>query len=299
VASPVRLVDVAPTLLGLAGAEPLPDVVGRDLRPLVDGAETGERVAYVETLATRLDYGWSSLLGLRTARYKYIRAPRPELYDLQDDPGERRNLAGARPEVAAHLDRLLSERLASSASPRADARLATGLGREDRLRLRSLGYVVPTRAIALAPSDEVGGPDPKDEIGVLQVLGEAQKDVDAGRLSAALERLAGVEDGGTAVPAMRAAIAVATGDHALAERDARSVLGLQPDRPDVLVILGRALAGQGRLAEARAAFEAAALLDPGSSAARTHLRKVVEDPGRPEAAADGARAASPGPSPSP
>ena len=132
----------------------------------------------------------------------------------------------------------------------------------------------------------MGGPDPKDEIGLLQVLGEVQKDVDAGRLSAALERLADVEDGGTAAPAMRAAIAVATGDHALAERDARSVLGRQPDRPDVLIILGRALAGQGRLDEARAAFEAAALLDPGSSTAHTYLGRVYEGLGRPDAAAE-------------
>jgi arylsulfatase A-like enzyme/Tfp pilus assembly protein PilF len=286
VASPVRLVDVAPTLLALAGADPLPDVAGRDLRPLIDGSEAGERVAYLETLATRLDYGWSPLLGLRTARFKYIRAPRPELYDLRGDPAERRDLAAAKPEVVARLDRLLSQRLGAAAAPRADARLAVGLGEADRARLRSLGYVAPARAAAAAPSDAVGGPDPKDEIGVLQVLREAQKDTDAGRLGAALERLAGVENGGTAAPAMRAAIAVATGDYALAERDARSVLGRQPDRPDILIILGRALAGQGRLAEARAAFEAAALLDPGSSTAHTYLGRVYEGLDRPDAAAD-------------
>ena len=133
---------------------------------------------------------------------------------------------------------------------------------------------------------------------MLQVLGEAQKDVDAGRLAAALERLAGVEDGGTAAPAMRAAIAVATGDHALAERDARSVLGRQPDRVDVLIILGRALAGQGRLDEARAAFEAAVLLDPGSSTAHTYLGRVNEGLDR-KAAADALRAASREAKPSP
>jgi len=297
VASPVRLVDVAPTLLALAGADPLPDVAGRDLRPLIDGSEAGERVAYLETLATRLDYGWSPLLGLRTARYKYIRAPRPELYDLRRDPAERRDLAAAKPEVVARLDRLLSQRLAASAAPRADARLAVGLSEADRARLRSLGYVVPARAAAAAPSDAVGGPDPKDEIGLLQVLGAAQKDADAGRLAAALERLAGVQDGGTATSAMRAAIAVATGDYALAERDARSVLGREPDRPDILIILGRALAGQGRLAEARAAFEAAALLDPGSSTAHRYLGRVQEGLDRRAADALGAASREPRPSP--
>jgi tetratricopeptide (TPR) repeat protein len=242
-------------------------------------------------MARRRASGWPTWRRWRpasttTARFKYIRAPRPELYDLRGDPAERRDLAAAKPEVVARLDRLLSQRLGAAAAPRADARLAVGLGEADRARLRSLGYVAPARAAAAAPSDAVGGPDPKDEIGVLQVLREAQKDTDAGRLGAALERLAGVENGGTAAPAMRAAIAVATGDYALAERDARSVLGRQPDRPDILIILGRALAGQGRLAEARAAFEAAALLDPGSSTAHTYLGRVYEGLDRPDAAAD-------------
>jgi arylsulfatase A-like enzyme len=299
VASPVRLVDVAPTLLALAGADPLPEVAGRDLRPLIDGSEADERAAYLETLATRIDYGWSPLLGLRTERFKYIRAPRPELYDLRDDPAERRDLAAAEPEVAARLDRLLSQRVGASAAPRAEPRLAVGLTEEDRARLRSLGYVVPVAAAAATRFDEVGGPDPKDEIALLQLLVEAQKDVEAGRLTSALERLADVGDAGTAALAMRAAIAVATGDHALAERDARSVLGRQPDRPDILIILGRALAGQGRLRGARAAFEAALLLDPGSPTANTYLGRVTEALDRPAAAADalpgGPR--EPGPSP--
>jgi predicted Zn-dependent protease len=98
---------------------------------------------------------------------------------------------------------------------------------------------------------------------------------------------------------MRAAIAVATGDHTLAERDARSVLERQPERPDVLIILGRALAGQGRLRESRAAFEAALLLDPGSSTAQTYLRRVTEALGRPDPTPGALRAAprEPGPSP--
>jgi hypothetical protein len=283
--APVRLVDVAPTLLALAGAEPLPDIAGRDLRPLIDGSEQGQRTAYVETLATRRDYGWSPLLGLRTARFKYIRAPRPELYDLRTDPRELRDIAAAKPETAERLDGLLSERLAAAA-PRSDASLAVGLGEADRARLRSLGYVVPARGAAVAPADaEVGGPDPKDEIGLLRVLAEARRDVDAGRLAAALARISDTGDQGTAVAAMRASIAVATGDYELAERDARAVLASQPDRPDVLIILGRALAGQARLVAARAAFESAALLDPASSSARTYLGRVSEVLDRADAAA--------------
>jgi Tfp pilus assembly protein PilF len=119
---------------------------------------------------------------------------------------------------------------------------------------------------------------------VLWLLDEAQRDVDAGRLAKALDRLVGIERGGSAVPAMRASIAVATGDYALAEADARSVLTSQPDRSDILIILGRALAGQERLEEARKAFEAAALLEPASASALTYLGRVHEAQARPDAA---------------
>jgi arylsulfatase A-like enzyme/Flp pilus assembly protein TadD len=284
VAAPVGLVDVAPTLLALARAEPLADVAGRDLRPLIDGDRAGERAVYVETLATHLDYGWSPLLGLRTAGFKYIRAPRPELYDLRADPAELRNVAARQPETAQRLDRLLSERLAA-AEPRGDGRLVADLDEEERDRLRSLGYVVPVRGPAASPiRAAVGGPDPKDEIDTLSVLDEVQRHIDAGRLEQALARLDRIEGAGTAVPALRASVALATRDFARAERDARAVLAQQPGRADVLIILGRALAGQARFADARASFEAAAHLDPRSAVAWTLLGRAHQDLREPEAA---------------
>jgi arylsulfatase A-like enzyme len=287
VAQTVRLVDVAPTVIGLAGAEPLPEVEGRDLRPLIAGDEEDERVAYVETQATRLDYDWSPLLGVRTAKFKYIRAPRPELYDLEDDPDELRNVAGRIPDEVSRLDRLLANRLASGSVSREDNRPSLGLSEADRERLRSLGYVVPEiDGSKRSDPHATVGPDPKDEIGLLRVLQDAQSEVDAGRLRAALALLENSANGGIAVRARRAAIAVATGDFAAAERDARVVIASQSDRPDVLLILGRALAGQGRLEEARTAIEASLLLDPASKPAWGFLGRVYEGLGRGGAARD-------------
>jgi len=295
VAGMVRLVDVAPTVIGLAGAEPLPGVEGRDLRPLIDGDESDERIAYMETQATRLDYGWSPLLGLRTAGFKYIRAPRPELYDLASDPGELRNLADASSEDVARLDRLLAKHLAATSVSREDNRPSVGLSASDRERLRSLGYVVP-EIDASKDSDPHAtvGPNPRDAIGLLRVLREAEREVDAGRLAAALALLESTGNEGTAVRAMRASIAVATGDFVAAERDARAVIARQGDRSDVLLILGRALAGQGRLEEARAAIEASLLLEPASKSAWGLLGRVYDGLGRADAARDAfARAGKP------
>jgi len=278
VTEPVGLVDVAPTVLALAGARPLPDIRGRDLTPAWLGATFEPREIYAESMATHLDYGWSPLWGLRTGRYQYIRAPRRELYDLRNDPGETQNVARRHPEVAARLETLLTRRLA--AGPRAESGLSSPLDEEERARLQSLGYVVPESGAALrrVPID-VEGPDPKDEIGVLAVLGEAQRDIQANRLKRALRRLAAIRGGGTAVPALRAAILVATGDFASAEAHARLVLAAEPDRPDLWIVLGRALAGQSRIGEARFAFERAARLEPGSLEAQTFLGGACQELG--------------------
>jgi arylsulfatase A-like enzyme len=95
--------------------------------------------AWVETLATQLDLGWSPLLGVRTARHKYVRAPEPELYDMAADPRELTNRATALPELAAELDQVV-EQIAAACRPvepsfRPDA--------EERAQLEALGYGVP------------------------------------------------------------------------------------------------------------------------------------------------------------
>jgi tetratricopeptide (TPR) repeat protein len=99
--------------------------------------------------------GWSALYAMRTDRWKYVRAPRPELYDLQADPGETRNRIDDHPDVAAELSALLDRELArdveAAASPMDDETLE---------QLRTLGYVAA--AEPGAPGDP--GVDPKDRI---------------------------------------------------------------------------------------------------------------------------------------
>jgi hypothetical protein len=104
------------------------------------------RAAWVETLATQLDMGWSPLLGVRTAQHKYIRAPEPELYDLAADPRELTNRAALEPERAAELDRLVEERAAGRPvvpSYRLDA--------AERAQLEALGYAGRARASRSRP----------------------------------------------------------------------------------------------------------------------------------------------------
>jgi arylsulfatase A-like enzyme len=244
VAAPVGLVDVAPTVIALARAKPLPETAGRDLSPLFDGAPGAPENAYFETLAPQLDFGWSPLLGLRAGSLKYIRAPRPELYDLAADPGEQRSLAGERPELVASLDAALEARLRASPS-----RAATPVApsRSDREALARLGYL-PSQAVA--ELGVVGGPDPKDRLEVIAEVGRAQVAIAEGRAEEALALLRALGDAGPSVAGLRAAAAVNAGEPAAAEQDARAALKASPGRDDYVSVLALALDAQGRGDEA-------------------------------------------------
>ena len=98
------------------------------------------------------------LQGVVEGRWKYIRAPRPELYDLAADPNERENLAGKEVETARWLRGQLEEMLAgmrTAASPGGSSLVDTSASK----RLESLGYVGgPVRR----PDFDAKSEDPKD-----------------------------------------------------------------------------------------------------------------------------------------
>ncbi|HRR26506.1 MAG TPA: sulfatase-like hydrolase/transferase [Acidobacteriota bacterium] len=104
VEDPVSLVDIAPTILDLAGI-PVPETMqGRSLVPLLSGRPVEQRSLYAESYIPFLHFGWSPLRSIRVGNYKYIEAPRPELYDLAEDPGETRNIFRDSRVVAEQLD---------------------------------------------------------------------------------------------------------------------------------------------------------------------------------------------------
>lgn len=273
-----RLIDVAPTLLALSAAPALAAAEGRNLVPLIEGDEQAARSAYMETLATQLDHGWSPLLGIRSGRYKFIRAPHPELYDLVRDPAERSNRAEVEPDVASRLDRMLTEHLLTSEGrTRTTAEAPRTVTEIERQELESLGYAVPggLASAAAANLGVVGGRDPKDEIGILGVIASAHGAMSDGRTADALALLEAQGESGSVVAAMRAAAALTLRDFERAETDARAVLRVQPRRPDIEMILGRALEGNGDVAGALAAYRRSVALDPSAAAAHRGVGRAL------------------------
>ena len=159
IADVVRLTDIMPTVLDLLTV-PAPQADGASLASALHRrSPVGEREVYAESLYPR-HLGWSPLFALRSGRYKLIDAPRPELYDLEVDPFEERNVYRQRRAVAAAMtDRLARMRSEEEPSTPRGFEVSPEL----RHRLGSLGYASGSRG----PSHPGPGgwPDAKDCIG--------------------------------------------------------------------------------------------------------------------------------------
>src|SRR5262249_13185999 len=131
VADPVTLADIPPTaarLLGVDAAE-LKTVDGIDLSPALGGQTLPNRELYAESFAPLIEFGWAPLRSIRSGPWKYIAAPRSELYDLERDAGEQTNLISTQENVARGLDARIT-RYSSDALPAFDlAGIQRGGGR--------------------------------------------------------------------------------------------------------------------------------------------------------------------------
>jgi arylsulfatase A-like enzyme len=90
VTAQVRTLDVMPTLLELASAPAPQKKDGESLEPYFGGNSEAARPAFGET-DYPLRFGWAPLRSVRSDGFKFIEAPRPELYDLPLDPSELSN----------------------------------------------------------------------------------------------------------------------------------------------------------------------------------------------------------------
>jgi arylsulfatase A-like enzyme/Flp pilus assembly protein TadD len=288
----VRTVDLAPTILELAGLEPGADLDGKSLLTYARGEESASRVAYGESFTPFFNFNWAKLRSIRDGGYKLVDAPRRELYDLEADPREEKNLWTGDPPPAAR--ELLRELERISASDLGE-RHAQALDVETERRLESLGYVASSSSL---PEKGASLPDPKDRIEVYEKLHGilARQDADANALIAEYRKALELEPGNVWAR-IRLANLLADEERyeeALVEyrgligasaMDARAFQNLgvalllldrveealelteeaveaRPWDPDVHVLRGEALERANRPEEAKAAYDRAVELEP-------------------------------------
>ena len=163
VPDPVQHIDLQPTILALAGSAAGPSKHGRSLEPVLRGSgPLPPATIYSESLSPRYHFGWSELYALSDDRYRLIRAPKDELYDLSQDPKELASIADQRAQVRVAMRRALDGLIATNKLTAPSA-----VSAEDRQKLAALGYVGTQTGTSLeTDSDKL--PDPKDRVGVLK-----------------------------------------------------------------------------------------------------------------------------------
>jgi arylsulfatase A-like enzyme/Flp pilus assembly protein TadD len=164
----VSTVDILPTVLDAVGLAPQEGIDGRSLaRALFDPAAPLDHSSYSETYFPRYHFGWQHLRSLRDDRYTYVDAPRPELYDRSEDPGETRNIFKAYSQRAEAL-RLRLEEMSRTTDAQAPERKQ--LDPETLQRLAALGYV--GNVIDVDPHAVL--PDPKDKLPLFEAMNAAK-----------------------------------------------------------------------------------------------------------------------------
>jgi arylsulfatase A-like enzyme/Tfp pilus assembly protein PilF len=158
----VQHIDLAPTILDFVKSPAQGQLRGRSLKPVLEG--TGRLAAapvYSEALYARYHFGWSELTALTDDRYRYIKAPREELYDLERDRKEQTNIADERAPARQAMRATLG-RVAAGATITSPVEVSA----EARERLQALGYVGSRTDVSTAAGETL--PDPKDKREILE-----------------------------------------------------------------------------------------------------------------------------------
>jgi arylsulfatase A-like enzyme/Flp pilus assembly protein TadD len=305
VSAAVSLVDVAPAVLRLAGVQAS---LSKDAsqNDLLDPRRNAD--VYAETQYPRVA-GWHPLTVLAGEQWKLIASSERELFDLQADSQETRNVAAERERVAEGMAAVLAP-----IGARATATASGSIDAEAAARLRALGYVGGSSSTTAV---DASAPNPARHVDAWTSFEKALANLNAGFAADAavdLRKLAAefpnglvfqtsyaraLQDSGKPGDAMRvlraavdrwptdaslfhdlAVAARAAGDRAEAARAEQAALALDADSPSALNGLGLLHADAGRSSEAVAAFERAANADPTNASYWSNLGNARRELGQ-------------------
>ncbi|HUM03908.1 MAG TPA: sulfatase-like hydrolase/transferase [Terriglobales bacterium] len=240
----VRTTDILPTVLALTNTPVPPELSGQSLVAVMKRQEETAHDLFAET-DYPLRFGWAPLRALRTGNAKLIEAPRPELYNLESDPAELKNLYAAdHPQVPA---------------------LRAELGQWK------------AKLPAEATKADASLPDPKDKIAVQNLLHRSMLASDDNRPNDArglLEKALELDPTSPTALRQLGELELAAGDYARAAAHLQRAREVRPEDSTAAFEAGQSLDKTGDFAGARDALEASLKLVPSQLAARLLLGRV-------------------------
>jgi choline-sulfatase len=285
---PVETTVVAPTLLQLAGLKASPDPIqaqfqSHALLEMKPGTTQAlPEPAYSETFYPFSSFGWSPLHALETDHFHFIEAPKPELYDLQTDPAETKNIAAEQPATVAVLREKMQALLAHNPFARQEAG-AGNLSPDAQEKLRALGYF-GFRAAVSPESLKEGLADPKDKLWEFNSILKAEDAFQRHEDDQAEALLTGVQQKDPQVyviPFLLGESALRRQNWERAADQLQRCLTLNPNFDNAMTGLARALAKLGRADEAKDWLNKALQSNSQNYRAwyQTGLLNAVSDPG--------------------
>ena len=274
VSSQVRTTDILPTVLELTGVSAPEHLDGKSLRPYFDRVETVNRTAFGET-DYPLRFGWAPLRSIREDGFKFIEAPRPELYDLKTDPHEVKNeYQPWNPNVQQFRRKLAEWRAQTPAQPQSAG--AVGQGTTDELK--ALGYLGPSDALSSTNVPEPSLlPDPKDKIEEQNLLHTAMLAGDDDRPQdqrVALEKVLQMDPKSPTALLQLGQLELSSKNFVKAADYLGRAVQVRPNDTAAAFNYGQALAKLGKLSEARDALQESLKLNPSQFPARLLLGEV-------------------------
>ncbi|PYR59769.1 MAG: hypothetical protein DMF85_06930, partial [Acidobacteria bacterium] len=283
VADPVRSVDVMPTVLDLLGV-PTPSVTmdGESLAPLMAGARSELGLeAYGEAVYPLHHFGWSDLRALRQGRYKLIAAPRPELYDLEEDPAEQKNIFGDRRPLGDRMLGRLGEMESRFEKAGASKGQASEVDPDARARLAALGYVGSFVATVGPDQSRAGLADPKDKVRLFNLITHARDLTKSENSFAAVVGL--LDDVLREDPKVIDAWFMLGNTYAKAGKHERAIeyfkkaLALKPDDDMAVINMANAYRRLGRDDDALVGYRRFLDLDPKNAQVRYEIAQILID----------------------
>ncbi len=281
-----RLLDIAPTVLAEAGIPVPAQMQGQSLMRIAQASSQTEQPAYSRSELPQQGFGCSVLESWRAGKYLYIRAPKPELYDLSVDPNATHNLA---PSAKATLETMASQvqALDSHLGNEPGKSGGSGLTSSEMQKLASLGYVGLQKAGA-GVNTAAQGTDPKEVIAAVNKTLAAVLELDDGKPEKAIpvlrQALAAQPTFYLAQYGMGIAL-VQQQQYAEAIGYLHKAIELQPDSAWAHYAMGLSLMKTGDFKTSAVHLEIASGRLPGFSALHSMLAEVDEHLGRsPEAA---------------